>query len=468
MSSPLRSLLESVPPLPVDLPLSEVTDRFQQGGFERMLSLAVVDEANKPVGLISRHALMELLLNKYSRDLFGKRPIRFFMNTTPVIVALSEAPTQVISTVTSQIRIPIVEDFIFTEADGTYAGLGSVADVLKMVEQRLGQRNQALAKANQEIKASQAHLIQSEKMAALGQMVAGVAHEINTPLGYVGNNVQMAQEMLVQIQDLIQEYEQLFDGLVNQTAAPQEIEAHIQSIAAMRADFNVVADLADLGELFQDTRFGLKQIGEIVQSLKNFARVDRASTDRVNLIENIETALTVGQHHLKNKVTIEKRFEPIPEVPCAPSQINQVLLNIFTNAAHAITHDRGRLLIRTYVRGAFACISIEDNGSGIPEEHVSRIFEPFYTTKKVGEGTGLGLSISYRIIKDHGGDIRLATKLGVGTRFEISLPIDGPDATDSANDMNERGTVADAQPSAGMRSPHHDDLPVNTTLVGSA
>lgn len=464
MSSPLRALLESVPPLSADLPLSEVTDRFQQGGFERMLSLAVVDEKNQPIGLISRHALMELLLNKYSRDLFGKRPIRFFMNATPVVVSLSDAVTEVISTVTSQIRIPIVEDFIFTESDGTYAGLGSVADVLKMVEERLGQRNQALAKANQEIKASQAHLIQSEKMAALGQMVAGVAHEINTPLGYVGNNVQMAQEMLVQIQDLMQEYEHLFDGLVNQTAEPQEIEARIQSIASMREDFDVVSDLADLNELFQDTRFGLKQIGEIVQSLKNFARVDRASTDRVNLIENIETALTVGQHHLKNKVTVEKRFEPIPDVPCAPSQINQVLLNILTNAAHAINHDRGRLLIRTYVRGPFACISIEDNGSGISDEHVARIFEPFYTTKKVGEGTGLGLSISYRIIKDHGGDIRLATKVGVGTRFEISLPIDGPAAMNTASD-----DAQDAEPpaTAGMRSTHHDDLPENTIMVGS-
>lgn len=473
MSSPLRTLLEPVPPLSADLPLSDVTDRFQQGGFERMLSLAVVDDENKPIGLISRHALMELLLNKYSRDLFGKRPIRFFMNAMPVIVSLTDAPTEVISTVTSQIRIPIVEDFIFTEADGTYAGLGSVADVLKMVEQRLGQRNEALAKANQEIKSSQAHLIQSEKMAALGQMVAGVAHEINTPLGYVGNNVQMAQEMLVQIQDLIQEYERLFDGLVNQSVEPHEIEARIQSIASMREDFDVAGDLADLTELFQDTRFGLKQIGEIVQSLKNFARVDRASTDHVNLIENIETALTVGQHHLKSKVTIEKRFEPIPDVPCAPSQINQVLLNIFTNAAHAIAHDRGRLLIRTYARGEFACISIEDNGSGIPEEHVSRIFEPFYTTKKVGEGTGLGLSISYRIIKDHGGDIRLATKVGVGTRFEISLPIHGSAKTEQDQESTDdlTGTMmpdADAQTTAGTRLPHHDDLPENTIMVGSA
>ncbi|OZB75480.1 MAG: hypothetical protein B7X37_02145 [Halothiobacillus sp. 14-55-98] len=168
MSSSLRALLDAVPPLPVDMSLDAVTERFQEGGFDRMLSLAVVDEDRQPVGLISRHALMELLLNKYSRDLYGRRPIQYFMNTQPVIVSLAESTSSVISTVTAQIRTPIIEDFIFTEADGSYAGLGSVADVLKLVEQRLDQRNHALAQANQEIKASQAHLVQSEKMAALG------------------------------------------------------------------------------------------------------------------------------------------------------------------------------------------------------------------------------------------------------------------------------------------------------------
>lgn len=425
MSATVRDLLDAVPPLSADLSLNSVTDRFQTGGFDRVLSLAIVDEERRPIGLISRHALMELLLNKYSRDLYGKRPIRYFMNAEPVIVSLADSTSAVVSTVTSKLRIPVIEDFILVDAEGRYAGLGYVADVLKLVEQRLGQRNEALAKANQEIKSSQAHLVQSEKMAALGQMVAGVAHEINTPLGYVGNNVQMAEELIGSVRTLVEQYDALFAELMNPQAESAGIEARIGALAALREEFDAAAELQDLTELFGDTRFGLKQIGEIVQSLKNFARVDRANTDRVNLIDNIETALTVGHHHLKHRVTVEKRFEPLPPVPCAPSQINQVLLNLFTNAAQAIMHDHGKLLIRTYVRGEFACISVEDNGSGIAPEHVARIFEPFYTTKKVGEGTGLGLSISYRIIKEHGGDIRLATKQGVGTRFEISLPIAG-------------------------------------------
>ncbi|MHB9021252.1 MAG: sensor histidine kinase [Halothiobacillus sp.] len=457
MSSPLRALLDPVPPLTADMSLIAVTERFQAGGFERMLSLAIVDEDHRPIGLMSRHALMELLLNKYSRDLYGKRPIRNFMNPLPIIVSLAESTTKVISAVTSQIRTPIIEDFVFVEADGRYAGLGYVADVLKLVEQRLGQRNQALAHANQEIKASQAHLVQSEKMAALGQMVAGVAHEINTPLGYVGNNVQMAEEMLGQIHTLVEAYDGLFEGLLSETAEQHDIEGRIQTIAAIRQDFDAVSDLADLAELFNDARFGLKQISDIVLSLKNFSRVDRAATDQVDLIENIETALTVGYHHLKNKVTVEKRFEPIPRVPCSPSQINQVLLNLMTNAAQAIDHDQGKLLIRTYTRGEFACISIEDNGSGIPAAHVAHIFEPFYTTKKVGEGTGLGLSISYRIIKDHGGDIRLATKEGVGTRFEISLPITSPTAQSTSD-----------TPTARMPSPPEEPLTDEPVLARSA
>jgi signal transduction histidine kinase len=448
MSSSLIALLDAVPPLSADMSLNAVTERFQEGGFDRMLSLAVVDEAQRPVGLISRHALMELLLNKYSRDLYGRRPIRYFMNMQPVIVSLAESTSVVISTVTTQIRTPIIEDFIFTEADGRYAGLGYVADVLKLVEQRLGQRNQALAQANQEIKASQAHLVQSEKMAALGQMVAGVAHEINTPLGYVGNNVQMAEEMLGQIHGLVTQYDGLFENLLNPAAEQSDVEARIHTIAALRQDFDAVSDLADLAELFADARFGLKQISEIVLSLKNFARIDRAATDQVNLVDNIETALTVGQHLLKGRVTVEKRFEPIPLVSCAPSQINQVLLNLLTNAAQAIDHNHGKLLIRTYTRGEQVCISVEDNGSGIPPEHVSRIFEPFYTTKKVGEGTGLGLSISYRIIKDHEGDIRLTTKQGVGTRFEISLPIKRSAGLDSQG----------AQDASGVETPQSQNV----------
>ncbi|WP_407275406.1 ATP-binding protein [Halothiobacillus sp. DCM-1] len=437
-SATLRDLLDAVPPLSAELSLNEVTERFQTGGFDRVLSLAIVDEDRRPIGLISRHALMELLLNKYSRDLYGKRPIRYFMNPEPVIVSLVAGTSTVVSTVTSQLKTPVVEDFIFTEADGRYAGLGYVADVLKLVEQRLAQRNEALAKANQEIKESQAHLVQSEKMAALGQMVAGVAHEINTPLGYVGNNVQMAAELIANVQPLVAEYDALFTELMNPEADGARIESRIGMLSELRQSFDANRELQDLSGLFEDTQFGLKQIGEIVQSLKNFARVDRATTDRVNLIENIETALTVGHHHLKHRVTIEKRFEPIPDVPCAPSQINQVLLNLLTNAAQAIHHDHGKLLIRTYVRDEFACISIEDNGTGIPPEHVGRIFEPFYTTKKIGEGTGLGLAISYRIIKAHGGDIRLATRVGVGTRFEISLPIAGvppEQSADAASDL---------------------------------
>ena len=256
MSATLRDLLDAVPPLSADLSLNAVTERFQTGGFGRVLSLAIVDEEHRPIGVISRHALMELLLNKYSRDLYGKRAIRYFMNPDPVIVSLAEGTSAVVTAVTSQLRTPVIEDFIFTEADGRYAGLGYVADVLKLVEQRLAQRNQALAKANEEIRASQAHLVQSEKMAALGQMVAGVAHEINTPLGYVGNNVQMAEELITQVHELVEHYDGLFAELMNPQADSVAVETRIGTLSALREEFDAVAELRDLSELFSDTRFG--------------------------------------------------------------------------------------------------------------------------------------------------------------------------------------------------------------------
>lgn len=418
----LEQMIDPVPPVHMRDSLMDVTERFQTDRFDQALSYAVVDDNHQPVGIVSRYQMMELLLNPYSRDLFGKRPIAQFMNDRPLVIDVQDAPSDVIARISREISTPIVEDFILAES-GRYRGLGYVPDVLKLVERNLADRNRALAQANREIRDSQAHLIQSEKMAALGQMVAGVAHEINTPLGYVTNNIQMAGELTSQARVLLHAYDQLIAGMRDQSIDEAEVSARLSAIDEHKTAFDTEQDLQELEGLFDDTRYGLEQIREIVLSLRNFARVDRAATDEVSLIENIESALTIAHHHLKHKVEVLRRFEEIPAIRCAPSQINQVLLNLLTNAAQAIEHERGRILIRTYQRDRFVCVSIEDNGKGIAPEHLKRIFEPFFTTKNVGEGTGLGLSISYRIVRDHGGDIRVASKPGVGTRFEVALPV---------------------------------------------
>lgn len=420
----LAQLYDPIPAVHMLDPFTAVIERFQTDQFSRALSYAVVDDDHRAIGIISRYRVMSLLLNPYARDLFGKWSIMQFMNANPLMVDIQDNPSDVIARISREISTPIVEDFIMVES-GRYLGLGYIADVLKLVERTLAQRNRALVRVNREIRESQAQLIQSEKMAALGQMVAGVAHEINTPLGYVSSNIQMAAEIMKQSQALLEAYDQLITGMYEQSLGEEEVAARLQAIAELKDSFDPAQDFQELEGLFDDSRYGLDRIREIVQSLRNFARVDRAATDNVSLVENIEQALTIAHHQLKHKVEVIRRFEEIPPIRCAPSQINQVLLNLLTNAAQAIEHDRGKILIRTYQRDAYACVSIEDNGKGIAPEHIKRIFEPFFTTKKVGEGTGLGLSISYRIVRDHGGNIRVGSKPGVGTRFEVALPING-------------------------------------------
>lgn len=265
-------------------------------------------------------------------------------------------------------------------------------------------------------------LVQSEKMASLGQMVAGVAHEINTPLGYVQNNVSIGQELFLQIQTMLAEYESLVDKLLNDQSSEEQITTQMQVVAEMRGDVNTQEMLGEMHVLMTDSLYGIEQISELVLNLKNFSRMDAAATDVVNVNDCIESALNIGRNVLKNKVEVVKHLGDLPLISCAPSQLNQVFLNLFTNAAQAM-EDQGVLTIRSWSDEEAVNISVADNGKGIPQENLMRIFDPFFTTKPVGEGTGLGLSISHQIIQQHGGEIRADSHVGEGTCFYIKLPV---------------------------------------------
>ena len=165
----------------------------------------------------------------------------------------------------------------------------------------------------------------------------------------------------------------------------------------------------------------MERIGERVVGLKNFARLDRAMSEDIDLNDCIRSALVIARNNLKDKAEVISQLGELPRIPCAPSQINQVLLNLFTNAAQAID-GFGRILIKTWADDSAVFISVQDTGKGMPPEVRARIFDPFFTTKPVGQGTGLGLSISFKIIQDHNGSIRVASEPGRGTRFLISLP----------------------------------------------
>lgn len=421
-ASALQSLLRPVAPLTPQMSISEVADRLLTPEHKAFLSLPVVDAGGQPLGLVSRTRLQDIFMQRFGRDLRGRHPVSEVMNSQPLIVSLEADLEAAAKQVTGQLQYPITEDFVLVDGQGRYCGLGTVLDLLKAMEARIAQRNRVLRQALVDLKESQAQLLQSEKMASLGQMVAGVAHELNTPLGYVKNNVQLLRELSEPLFDLAAAQARLGQCLNDPACDQARLGEALQAaeLARQQATPELLAE--DLQQLYGDTLYGLEQIAELVVGLKDFARVDRALSEEIDLNDCIRSALLIARNHLKDKVEVIQQLGELPRIACAPSQINQVLLNLLTNAAQAID-VAGRIQIRSWADEQGIHISLQDNGRGMPAQVMAKIFDPFFTTKPVGQGTGLGLSISYRIVRDHGGQIRVASEPGRGTRFLVSLPL---------------------------------------------
>ncbi len=426
MSQPtLEGLRKTVEPLNASLTIDDVADRLLEDDYKAFLSLPVVDELQHPLGLVSRYRLQDIFMRRFGRELWGRSPVLQATNRQSLRIALHTPLDEAARIVTGQLQYPITEDFILIDEQGRYAGLGTVMDLLRAMETRMGQRNQALRKALRQLKDSQAQLVQSEKMASLGQMVAGVAHELNTPLGYVKNNIQLLSDLVQPVLRLAGEQVQLMQALTDPDIDEERLAGVMETtrLATIEAAPEHLAE--DLKPLIDDTLFGLEQIGELAVSLKDFARLDRAMTDAVDLNDCVRNALVIARNAIKDKAEVVMRLGELSPITCAPSQINQVLLNLLTNAAQAMDSP-GKILIRSWNDDAWVRLSIQDNGRGIPRDIQQRIFDPFFTTKAVGEGTGLGLAISYKIIQEHGGQIQFASEPGRGTRFMISLPLNQP------------------------------------------
>jgi len=420
-TSALARLLKPVLPLAPGMSIADVADRLLTPEHKAFLSLPVVDAAGYPLGLVSRSALQDIFMQRFGRDLRGRHPVHEVMNPTPLTVSLDTGLEQAAKQITGQLQYPITEDFILVDGQGQYRGLGTVLDLLKAMEARIAQRNAVLRKALVDLKESQAQLVQSEKMASLGQMVAGVAHELNTPLGYVKNNVQLLRELSAPLFELAEAQAALADCLADPDCAEARLAMALDNAATAREQAAPELLVEDLNQLFDDTLYGLQQIAELVVGLKDFARLDRAMSEEVDLNDCIRSALVIARNSIKDKAEAVLQLGELPRIPCAPSQINQVLLNLFTNAAQAI-EGFGQIRVKTWAEDAAVFISVQDSGRGMPAAVLARIFDPFFTTKPVGQGTGLGLSISFKIIQDHGGLIRVASEPGRGTRFLIRLP----------------------------------------------
>ena len=277
------------------------------------------------------------------------------------------------------------------------------------------------------IKETQAQLMQREKMASIGQLAAGVAHEINNPTGFVSSNLVTLSEYQQDIKDLIGQYRGLIDDLksiAGAVALPSSVVDRLNHISERETDADMEFIMDDISNLIKESKDGVERIKKIVVDLKDFAHPGEDKIQAADINRGVETTLNIIWNELKYKATVEKNFGELPLVNCYPQQLNQVFMNILVNAAQAI-EERGEIKISTFTENGFVTIRISDTGVGIPEENFSRIFDPFFTTKEVGKGTGLGMNVAYNIIKKHNGEIAVESTVGKGTTFTVRIPVNG-------------------------------------------
>ncbi|KAB2969668.1 ATP-binding protein, partial [Zoogloea sp.] len=286
-------------------------------------------------------------------------------------------------------------------------------------EEELLKRYTELTDLNCRLHDTQEQLVQSEKMASIGQLAAGVAHEINNPIGYVHSNIRSLKGYIDQLLDVVDAY------AAREGALPPAEAAALQQIRKA-ADFDFIRD--DIHALLRESEEGTERVRKIVQDLRDFSRSD-ANQDwqASDLHHGLDSTLNIASNEIKYRADVHREYGELPFVECLPSQLNQVFMNLFVNAAQAMPDDRrGLITIRTGVAGEQVWIEVGDNGRGIPPDVIPRIFDPFFTTKPVGKGTGLGLSLSYGIIQKHHGKISVSSTPDMGTTFRITLPIHHP------------------------------------------
>jgi signal transduction histidine kinase len=261
-------------------------------------------------------------------------------------------------------------------------------------------------------------LLQSEKMASIGQLAAGVAHEINNPIGFVYSNLSMLEKYVQDTLQMLDLYEQVESEITN--------PAVLDRLQLAKKELDISYLKTDLHALMQESRDGIVRVKVIVQNLKDFSHVGASDEWHfADLRQGLESTLSIVNNEIKYKADIVREYADIPDVECLSSQLNQVFMNLLVNAAYAIT-ERGTITLRTGCAGDEVWVEIADTGQGIPPEYLKKIFDPFFTTKPIGKGTGLGLSLSYGILQKHHGRLEVKSELGRGTTFRLSLPVTQP------------------------------------------
>jgi signal transduction histidine kinase len=385
--------------------VGDIVDLFLDSEYQALLSIPIVDD-KKLIGIVSRYQLMQLYFAPYGRDLFSRKNVTSVMNAHPLRVDSSFSVSEASNFISANIDFPIREDFIIT-TQNEYLGMGIVLDLLRATEKELSM-------AYQNLRTSQSQLVQSEKMSALGQLVAGVAHEINNPVNFVHLGTYKLKEVMGKqkqfLLSLLNEEPAIVDKLNRQY---QQLEASLENVEE-----------------------GCVRIKTIVDDLRTFSRLDEAERKSVDILDSLQSTIRITQTQYQKQVQIITNFKNQAKLECWPAKLNQVFMNIIVNSCQAI--EKRQAESETPITGTLTISSVEieqenrrkelairflDNGCGMSEEVKNKIFEPFFTTKPVGEGTGLGMSLSYSIIQEHKGRIEVKSKLGQGTMITLYLPL---------------------------------------------
>lgn len=283
-------------------------------------------------------------------------------------------------------------------------------------------QTEEVKKAFDELKESETKLVQSEKMASLGQMVAGVAHEINTPLGYISSNVDTIRLNMGELDGILKSIDMISVEISESKPNTKKIGSIVKRMVQVYRRMRQRETLSEIEDLLKDSSYGLSEISNLVGSLKDFSRLDRTNAVDTDIHKGLEATLKICKNLIGERKVVKSFDHQMPLIECMPAQLNQVFLNIVTNSAQA-TDKGGTIKITTKRVGKGIEISFEDNGEGMSANGMKQIFDPFYTTKDVGQGTGLGMSIAYKIVKSHGGEIKVKSEIGKGTQILVQLPL---------------------------------------------
>lgn len=404
----------------VDGAMQAIIDDLYQNAYRSSLAVPDAYEAEEFFPTLGAHGRWLFLTAAPVRDAQGD--LVGAMETLHDITERKGAETVLLK---SQVEIEEIVEQRTAQLAEVNKILRQDVDRRELAERELLDRNAELNALNAQLSAAQEHLVQSEKLASIGQLAAGVAHEINNPIGYIFSNFGTLENYLTSLFEMLAVYER--------TEATHSVPETVKELQTKRESIELEFLKEDIPMLMRESKEGIVRVRKIVQDLKDFSHVD-ATLDWqfADLNQCIDSTLNVINNEVKYRAELVKDYGDLPEVQCMASQINQVAMNLVVNAAHAMGPARGKITVRTRVDGDKVWFEVTDTGSGIPKDVVPRIFDPFYTTKPVGKGTGLGLSLSYGIVQKHNGTIEVQTEVGKGSTFRVTLPITQP-ATPASN-----------------------------------